>query len=57
MDSLVVGSKVKAYIKGKGLHTSGDALEGVSKQVAKMLDAAVARCKENKRMTLRPCDL
>ena len=57
MDSLVVGSKVKAYIKGKGLHTSGDALDSVSKQVAKMLDAAVVSCKENKRMTLRPCDL
>jgi len=57
MDSLVVGSKVKAYIKGKGCHTSSDSLEAVSKQVAKMLDAAVARCKENKRMTVRPGDL
>lgn len=57
MDSLVVGSKVKAYIKGKGCHTSSDSLEAVSKQVAKILDMAVARCKENKRMTVRPCDL
>ena len=57
MDSLVVGSKVKAYIKSKGCHTSGDSLDAVSKQVAKMLDAAVARCKENKRLTVRPCDL
>ncbi len=57
MDSLVVGSKVKAYIKGKGCHTASDAVEALSKKVAEILDTATARCKGNKRSTVKPQDL
>jgi len=57
MDMLVVGSKVKAYIKSKGLHTSGDFTEALSKEVTAVLDKAVARCQGNKRSTVRPNDL
>ena len=56
-DSLVVGSKVKAFIKSKGFKTAGDTLEAVSDKVYCMLDKAVCRTKENKRATVRPCDL
>lgn len=56
-EMLVVGSKVKAYIKSKGCHTSGDALDGLSKKVQEILDAAIMRCKENKRSTVRPQDM
>ncbi len=54
---LVVGSKIKAYIKEKGLHSSSDLGEGLSKEVEAMLDKAVARCQANKRSTVRPTDL
>ena len=56
-DMLVVGSKVKAYIKAKGCHTSGDALQGLNEKVHEILDAAAARCQSNKRSTVRPHDM
>ena len=56
-DSLVVGSKVKAYIKSKGCHTSSDAVEALSGKVEEMLNAATTRCKANKRSTVKPQDL
>lgn len=54
---LVVGSKVKAYIKSKGMKTAGDTLEAVSDKVYRMLDAAAGRTKANRRSTVRPQDL
>ncbi len=57
MEMLVVGSKVKAYVKEKGLHTSGDFVEALSNEVAALLDKAVSRCQGNKRSTVRPTDL
>ncbi len=56
-DVLVVGSKVKSYIKEKGLHSSSDLAEGLSTEVIALLDKAVARCQANKRSTVRPSDL
>ena len=57
MEMLVVGSKVKAYIKEKGMHVSGDFAEGLSAEVAALIDKAVKRCEANKRSTVRPADL
>ena len=54
---LVVGSKVKAYVKEKGLHTSGDFIPALSNEVAALIDKAAGRCKGNKRSTVRPNDL
>ncbi len=54
---LVVGSKVKAYIKSKGMHTSSETLEALSKEVEKLLDKAISRCKENNHGTVKPRDL
>ena len=56
-EPLVVASKVKAYIKGKKMMTSSDALEALSDKVYDMLDAAVVRTKANKRSTVKPQDL
>ena len=56
-DMLVVGSKVKAYLKSSGMKTAGDTLAAVSDKVYAMLDAAVERTKANKRATVRPQDL
>ena len=56
-EGLVVGSKVKAFIKSKKGKTSGDLVEALSGKVQCMLEAAVKRAKENKRTTVRPYDL
>ncbi len=56
-ESLIVASKVKAYIKSKKMMTSSDAIEAISDQVYNMLDAAVARTKANRRSTVKPQDL
>ena len=56
-ESLIVASKVKAYIKSKKMMTSSDALCALSCKVYCMLDAAIARTKANKRSTVKPQDL
>jgi len=56
-EMLVVSSKVKAYIKEKGLMTSGDALEALNCKIHGLLDAAMERTKANKRSTVKPQDL
>jgi len=56
-ESLVVASKVKAYIKSKKMMTSSDALCALSNQVYALLDDAIARTKANKRSTVKPQDL
>jgi PDZ domain-containing secreted protein len=56
-ESLVVASKVKAYIKSKKMMTSSDALCAISDQVYALLDDAIARTKANKRSTVKPQDL
>ncbi|MCD6547089.1 MAG: NFYB/HAP3 family transcription factor subunit [Nanoarchaeota archaeon] len=54
---LVVGSKVKEYVKSKGLNSSGDLIEALNKKVEKLLDEAAERTKANGRKTMRPEDL
>ena len=54
---LVVASKVKAYIKGKGCMTGGDALEALNCKIYCMLDQAMARTKANKRSTVKAQDV
>ncbi|UCG57996.1 MAG: hypothetical protein JSU70_00540 [Phycisphaerales bacterium] len=54
---LVVASKVKAYIKGKQMMTSSDAIATLSDKVCAILDDAVARAQANRRSTVKPQDL
>lgn len=56
-ESLVVASKVKAYIKEKEMMTSADALETISDKIYCMLDAAIERTKANRRSTVKPQDI
>jgi hypothetical protein len=56
-DSLIVASKVKAYIKSKKMMTSSDSLEAISNKVYSLLDDATARTKANRRSTVKPQDL
>ncbi len=56
-ESLVVASKIKAYIKSKKMMTSADALVAISDKVYCMLDKATERTKANRRSTVKPQDL
>jgi histone H3/H4 len=56
-EMLVVGSKVKAAIRGNGCMTSGELLGALNEAVTSMISRACNRAKENKRSTVRPQDL
>ncbi len=56
-ESLIVASKIKAYIKSKKMMTSSDSLAALSDAVYDILDAAVVRTKANRRSTVKPQDL
>ena len=56
-ESLVVASKVKAYIKSKKMMTSSDALGELNNKVYAMLDVAIARTQANRRSTVKAQDL
>ncbi|MCG6141789.1 hypothetical protein EHQ23_04285 [Leptospira bourretii] len=55
-ESLIVTSKVKAYIKSKGFMTSGDAIEGINEEIYRLIDKALERTSANKRTTVRSTD-
>lgn len=54
---LVVGSKVKEYIKTKGCMTSGELISALSDRVECLLDRAIERAQANKRKTVGPHDV
>ena len=54
---LVVQSKVKDYIKSKGLHSSSDSVEALSEAVYGLIDKAIERTKANKRGTVAAKDI
>ncbi|MBN1124900.1 MAG: hypothetical protein JXA82_07825 [Sedimentisphaerales bacterium] len=56
-DPLIVASKVKAYIKSKGLMTSSDSLGALNAKVCALIDEAGKRTKLNRRSTVKPQDL
>ena len=56
-ESLVVASKVKAYVKSKKMMTSSDALVALSDKIYSLLDEAIVRTKANRRSTVKPQDL
>ncbi|MEN8127040.1 MAG: hypothetical protein ABFR90_04450 [Planctomycetota bacterium] len=56
-ETLVVASKVKAYIKSKKKMTSSDAISALNDVVYAALDAAIARTDANRRSTVKPQDL
>ena len=55
-DVLLVGSKVKAAIKGAKCNTAGDAIEGLNEVVYYYVDQATKRAKANGRKTVRAHD-
>jgi len=56
-EMLIVGTKVKNYIKAKGVMSSADVLEALNDAVYELLDRAVTRAKENGRKTVQGRDV
>jgi histone H3/H4 len=60
-DVLVVASKVKEYIKTKGVDSkilvAGDFAANLSEAVYGLIDKAIVRAQENKRSTVQPKDI
>lgn len=56
-ESLIVASKVKAYIKAKKMMTSSELLDALNCAVHCMLDKAADRTKANRRSTVKAQDL
>jgi len=54
---LVVASKVRNYLKEKGVKMSGDLVGALNAQVKTLLDNAAARTQANKRSTVKPQDV
>ncbi|MHA1336611.1 MAG: histone-like protein [Promethearchaeota archaeon] len=59
VEPLFVKSKVREYIKSKGLNTASAVLDGdaLNKIIIEMLDKAVERAKANNRKTVKARDL
>ena len=55
-DMLLVGSKVKAALKGTGCNVAGDALEGLNGYVHWLVTQAAERAAANGRKTVRKHD-
>ena len=53
---LLVGSKVRAEIKGADMNTAGDAIEGLNDWVHWLIDQATKRAQANGRKTVRAHD-
>jgi len=56
-ESLVVASKVKAYIKKKKMMSSGEAVEALNEQLYDIINAAIKRTKANRRSTVKAQDV
>ncbi|MFH1615747.1 MAG: hypothetical protein ABIG61_11790 [Planctomycetota bacterium] len=56
-ESLIVASKVKAYVRSKGMMSSSEMLGSLSCKIYCMLDAAIERTTANRRSTVKPQDL
>lgn len=55
--NLVVASKVKERIKEAEIRVSSEFMDQLNMRVDALIGEAVERAKENKRGTVKPCDL
>ena len=54
---MVVASKVRAYLKSKDVKMSGELPAALNKKLMAVLDEAAARCRGNKRSTVKAQDV
>ena len=57
MADLIVQSKVRAYIKKKGLNTGGATMGALDKALGRLIEDAAGRAKGNDRKTLMAKDV
>jgi hypothetical protein len=53
---LVIASKMKDAIRSQGCNVSSDVVDALSGKIHEMIKAAVGRCKDNGRKTVRGYD-
>ena len=56
-EALVVKSKVRALAKKKKMNLGGDAVDALTKEVVRLVDAAAVRAKANRRTTIKGRDI
>lgn len=56
-EMLLVGSKTKEALKGKGFNVSSDTLAALNEYVYWIVDQAQKKCAANGRKTIRPYDI
>ncbi|MCB9063016.1 MAG: hypothetical protein H6622_15950 [Halobacteriovoraceae bacterium] len=56
-EMLLVGSKTKEALKGKGYNVSSDTIEALNEYVYWLVDQAQKKCQANGRKTIRPYDI
>lgn len=56
-DMLLVGSKTKEALKGRGFNVSSDTLNAMNEYVYWLIDQAQKKCEANGRKTIRPYDI
>ena len=56
-EMLLVGTKVKGYIKDQDVMSSSDVLEELNERVYEMLDRAIERAQANGRKTVQGRDV
>ncbi|EQC43897.1 hypothetical protein [Bacteriovorax sp. Seq25_V] len=56
-EMLLVGSKTKEALKGKGFNVSSDTLNALNEYVYWIVDQAQKKCAANGRKTIRPYDI
>jgi len=56
-EMLLVGSKTKDALRGKGFNVSSDAIDAMNEYVYWLVDQAQKRCQANGRKTIRPYDI
>ncbi|ATH07351.1 hypothetical protein BIY24_05190 [Halobacteriovorax marinus] len=56
-EMLLVGSKTKEALKGKGYNVSSDTLEAMNNYVYWLIEQAQKKCTANGRKTIRPYDI
>ncbi|MCI0499355.1 MAG: hypothetical protein L0Y36_06720 [Planctomycetales bacterium] len=54
---LVVASKVKAFVRSKGMMSSSDSIAALNDKVYCLLEKAICRTQANRRSTVKPQDL
>ena len=56
-ETFVVASKVKSYVREKGMNVSSELVSELSKRAQELLDRAAKRCEGNGRKTVRTFDV